>query len=140
MTFEKYDLPDLRGHFGPYGGRFVAEALMAVIEEVTAAYEKARKWIIANPAETAKPGYDIDTVMATPAKMKRIVAVRLALVLRDTNYEKDMVAPTTLISSTGTRPLPLSNSRSFSSVSSAFRMAELALNTSSRKAMLAVGR
>lgn len=49
-----------------------------------------------NPAETAKPGYDIDTVMATPAKMKRIVAVRLALVLRDTNYEKDMVAPTTL--------------------------------------------
>ena len=34
--------PDARGHFGPYGGRFVAEALMAVIEEVTAAYEKAR--------------------------------------------------------------------------------------------------
>lgn len=49
-----------------------------------------------NPAETAAPGYDIDTVMATPAKMKRIVAVRLALVLRDTSYEKDMVAPTTL--------------------------------------------
>ena len=34
--------PDERGHFGVYGGRFVAEALMAVIEEVTAAYEKAR--------------------------------------------------------------------------------------------------
>jgi tryptophan synthase beta chain len=34
--------PDNRGHFGVYGGRFVAEALMAVIEEVTAAYEKAR--------------------------------------------------------------------------------------------------
>lgn len=34
--------PDIRGHFGVYGGRFVAEALMAVIEEVTAAYEKAR--------------------------------------------------------------------------------------------------
>ncbi|HSA39362.1 MAG TPA: tryptophan synthase subunit beta [Mycobacterium sp.] len=34
--------PDARGHFGVYGGRFVAEALMAVIEEVTAAYEKAR--------------------------------------------------------------------------------------------------
>ena len=37
-----YQQPDARGHFGPYGGRFVAEALMAVIEEVTAAYEKAR--------------------------------------------------------------------------------------------------
>src|SRR3954453_21666586 len=34
--------PDARGHFGVYGGRFVAEALMAVIEEVTSAYEKAR--------------------------------------------------------------------------------------------------
>lgn len=34
--------PDARGHFGPYGGRLVPEALMTVIEEVTAAYEKAR--------------------------------------------------------------------------------------------------
>jgi tryptophan synthase beta chain len=34
--------PDAKGHFGTYGGRLVPEALMAVIEEVTAAYEKAR--------------------------------------------------------------------------------------------------
>ncbi|MCB1263759.1 MAG: tryptophan synthase subunit beta [Mycobacterium sp.] len=34
--------PDARGHFGVYGGRYVPEALMAVIEEVTAAYGKAR--------------------------------------------------------------------------------------------------
>src|SRR5579884_1304468 len=34
--------PDARGHFGAYGGRYVAEALMAVIEEVTAAYDKSR--------------------------------------------------------------------------------------------------
>jgi tryptophan synthase beta chain len=34
--------PDARGHFGVYGGRYVPEALMSVIEEVTAAYEKAR--------------------------------------------------------------------------------------------------
>ena len=34
--------PEARGHFGVYGGRYVPEALMAVIEEVTAAYEKAR--------------------------------------------------------------------------------------------------
>ncbi|MFD4368741.1 tryptophan synthase subunit beta [Rhodococcus sp. NPDC058521] len=34
--------PDNGGHFGVYGGRHVPEALMAVIEEVTAAYEKAR--------------------------------------------------------------------------------------------------
>jgi tryptophan synthase beta chain len=34
--------PDAGGHFGVYGGRLVPEALMAVIEEVTAEYEKAR--------------------------------------------------------------------------------------------------
>jgi tryptophan synthase beta chain len=36
-----YDYPDVRGHFGPYGGRFVAETLMAPIEELTAAYQQA---------------------------------------------------------------------------------------------------
>ena len=34
--------PDARGHFGVFGGRYIPEALMAVVEEVTAAYEKAR--------------------------------------------------------------------------------------------------
>ncbi|MFI9510947.1 tryptophan synthase subunit beta [Nocardia sp. NPDC052566] len=34
--------PDLGGHWGVYGGRHVPEALMAVIEEVTAEYEKCR--------------------------------------------------------------------------------------------------
>src|ERR1700709_5660 len=34
--------PDARGHFGVYGGRFVAEALMAVIAAAAAAYEKVR--------------------------------------------------------------------------------------------------
>ncbi len=34
--------PDAGGHFGVYGGRYVAEALMAVIDEVTTAYEKER--------------------------------------------------------------------------------------------------
>ena len=34
--------PDELGHFGSYGGRLVPEALMAVIDEVTAAYDKVR--------------------------------------------------------------------------------------------------
>jgi tryptophan synthase beta chain len=33
-------LPDERGHFGPYGGRFVAETLMHPLNELTEAYEK----------------------------------------------------------------------------------------------------
>lgn len=34
--------PDSLGHWGPYGGRFVPETLMAPLEELTAAYETAR--------------------------------------------------------------------------------------------------
>ena len=37
-----YDLPDARGHFGPYGGVFVAETLTAALDELRAAYESAR--------------------------------------------------------------------------------------------------
>ena len=33
-------MPDARGHFGPYGGIFVAETLMAPLEELRQAYEK----------------------------------------------------------------------------------------------------
>jgi len=33
-------LPDARGHFGIYGGRFVAETLMPPLEELTGAYHK----------------------------------------------------------------------------------------------------
>jgi tryptophan synthase beta chain len=36
-------LPDRRGHFGPYGGRYVAETLMPALMELEAAYEKARR-------------------------------------------------------------------------------------------------
>ncbi|MDH3561622.1 MAG: tryptophan synthase subunit beta [Gammaproteobacteria bacterium] len=33
-------LPDERGHFGPYGGRFVAETLMRPLDELNAAYSR----------------------------------------------------------------------------------------------------
>jgi tryptophan synthase beta chain len=36
-------LPDAHGHFGPYGGSFVAETLMAPLAELAAAYERYRK-------------------------------------------------------------------------------------------------
>ena len=35
-----YNLPDERGHFGPYGGLFVGETLMESIEELNEAYAK----------------------------------------------------------------------------------------------------
>ncbi len=36
---EKYNMPDERGHFGPYGGIFVAETLMPPIQELNADYQ-----------------------------------------------------------------------------------------------------
>src|SRR5919108_2462284 len=43
FAMRMYDLPDARGHFGPYGGVFVAETLTAALEELRVAYERARK-------------------------------------------------------------------------------------------------
>ena len=37
-----YHQPDARGHFGPYGGTFVAETLIHALDELKAAYEKYR--------------------------------------------------------------------------------------------------
>jgi len=45
-----YDLPDAHGHFGPYGGVFVAETLTQALEELRAAYERARN----------DPGFDAE--------------------------------------------------------------------------------
>ena len=37
---QMYDLPDAKGHFGPYGGIFVAETLIDALDELRAAYAK----------------------------------------------------------------------------------------------------
>src|SRR5256885_14482495 len=34
-------VPDVTGHFGPFGGRFAPEALMAALDELTAEHEAA---------------------------------------------------------------------------------------------------
>ncbi len=38
-----YQQPDARGHFGPYGGTFVAETLIHALDELKAAYDEARQ-------------------------------------------------------------------------------------------------
>ncbi|MYM96854.1 tryptophan synthase subunit beta [Rugamonas sp. FT81W] len=38
-----YNLPDTKGHFGPYGGAFVAETLTYALAELNAAYERYSK-------------------------------------------------------------------------------------------------
>jgi tryptophan synthase beta chain len=36
----KYDMPDAKGHFGPYGGTFVAETLIPPIQALNEAYQR----------------------------------------------------------------------------------------------------
>jgi tryptophan synthase beta chain len=40
---DRFSVPDLNGHFGPYGGIFVPETLMAALEELQKVYEAARE-------------------------------------------------------------------------------------------------
>ncbi|VAW56432.1 Tryptophan synthase beta chain [hydrothermal vent metagenome] len=42
MDKNYYSMPDEQGHFGIYGGKFVAETLMGPIEELRQAYEKVK--------------------------------------------------------------------------------------------------
>src|SRR5690606_11451834 len=42
-SMKPYDLPDATGHFGPYGGVFVAETLMHALAELREAYQRYRE-------------------------------------------------------------------------------------------------
>ncbi len=43
MPENTYNLPDERGHFGKFGGIFVAETLMPALEELRLAYVAAQQ-------------------------------------------------------------------------------------------------
>ncbi|KBZ63902.1 tryptophan synthase beta subunit TrpB [Mycobacterium [tuberculosis] TKK-01-0051] len=80
--------PDAGGHFGVYGGRYVAEALMAVIEEVTVAYEKERvnqdfldtlDYLQANYAGRPSPLYEAP-------RLSEVAGARIFLKREDLNH------------------------------------------------------
>jgi len=58
-----YNLPDAGGHFGPYGGIFVAETLMPALAELRAAYAAAQ----ADPAFRAEYEYDLKHYVGRPS-------------------------------------------------------------------------
>ena len=58
-----YQLPDARGHFGPYGGSFVAETLVPALAELSAAYQQAQ----ADPAFRAEFNYDLTHYVGRPS-------------------------------------------------------------------------
>ncbi len=59
------DMPDERGHFGIYGGRFVAETLMAPLEELRQAYERLRS----DPAFIAELDADLADFVGRPSPL-----------------------------------------------------------------------
>ena len=60
---QMYDLPDARGHFGPYGGSFVAETLTHALDELRAAYERYRK----DPEFMAEFRYELKHYVGRPS-------------------------------------------------------------------------
>ncbi len=57
------DLPDEHGHFGPYGGIFVAETLMEPLDELRVAYEK----YLQDPAFIAELDADLQHYVGRPS-------------------------------------------------------------------------
>ena len=60
---QMYDLPDPRGHFGPYGGVFVAETLSHALDELREAYERCRR----DPAFMAEFHYELKHYVGRPS-------------------------------------------------------------------------
>ena len=58
-------MPDARGHFGPYGGQFVAETLMAPLAELEAAYRQLQ----ADPAFQAELDADLQHYVGRPSPL-----------------------------------------------------------------------
>ncbi len=63
MSATPYKLPDASGHFGPYGGVFVAETLIAALDELRSAYEAAQK----DTAFLAEFNYELKHYVGRPS-------------------------------------------------------------------------
>ena len=62
---DKYNMPDTRGHFGPYGGIFVAETLMPPIQELNDAYQR----YIEDPEFIAELDKDLKYYVGRPSPL-----------------------------------------------------------------------
>ena len=58
-----YDLPDAKGHFGPYGGVFVSETLISALEDLKAAYARFKD----DPTFNAEFAYELKHYVGRPS-------------------------------------------------------------------------
>jgi len=62
-ALKAYNLPDAQGHFGPYGGVFVAETLMHALDELRTQYDLMRK----DPAFVTEFEYELKHYVGRPS-------------------------------------------------------------------------
>jgi tryptophan synthase beta chain len=65
MAVHDHDLPDATGHFGPYGGVFVAETLIAALDELREAYAAAQR----DPQFLAEFEHDLQHYVGRPSPL-----------------------------------------------------------------------
>ena len=65
MAQHDYDLPDASGHFGQYGGVFVAETLIGALDELKEAYAAAQ----VDPQFVAEFDYDLKHYVGRPSPL-----------------------------------------------------------------------
>jgi tryptophan synthase beta chain len=86
---KQYDLPDKNGHFGQYGGIFVAETLVAALEELKDAYAAARQ----DPEFRAEFEYELKHYVGRPSPIyharhwsKKLGGAQIYLKREDLNH------------------------------------------------------
>ena len=84
-----YAYPDATGHFGPYGGSFVAETLMAPLAELTEAYQRCKR----DPAFQHELAHDLKHYVGRPSPIyfaerltRKIGGARILLKREDLNH------------------------------------------------------
>jgi tryptophan synthase beta chain len=84
-----HEYPDARGHFGPYGGSFVAETLMQPLKELAAAYARYR----VDPEFLAELDSDLKHYVGRPSPIyhaerlsKKIGGAQILLKREDLNH------------------------------------------------------
>ncbi|MEX2516013.1 MAG: tryptophan synthase subunit beta, partial [Gammaproteobacteria bacterium] len=88
-TINSTALPDSRGHFGRYGGRFVSETLMGPLEELEAAYKR----YIQDPEFIAELDYELKHFVGRPSPLyhaerwsKKLGGAQIYLKREDLNH------------------------------------------------------
>jgi type IV pilus assembly protein PilW len=97
-TLYSYDLLQNQKLVQSPGSTDAAQAIADGVYQMHAIYgiDTVGNGILNTWAGPGDAGYDITTVMTTPATMRKIIAVRVALVLRGQYYDKNTVSPATL--------------------------------------------